>query len=1012
MSRYRLIRNYYVDLLDYLKPIIIESKNAAQRDNNSVLTQFNNRLDSTKKKTIINKLTSTVNGIIKSIETEQKYFLDKYSEQKTFKIMYIVMMIIISILIVIAIFFKAKSIINGPEYEGLENSIAWRLTSSILTYLIIFLIILSVFIVLTVNVNTLLNVYSETIGSNSQVDVLRDELNIYCSLIFNSSNISNLYLYFYYFDAWKNAMSNGIVSSDQHTILNYYVDIFKKTETGTNFLKEFSPDLNTKVVNNQASSAADILKKSNNNNWECTLYDFLSAKNNNDLPQCLLDFYADGQGYENVQKIILYSSPVFMLQETNKLLKYYYLLVTPQSDLSNNDTTKTNAILKDIVINPISNVLSTKNTINTLDQIDYSSNERLNTASNFNTNNGYLQDLFEYLLIFGFPIYLKKSDKATDFPIPGYTDKMPMKTILITSEDIDAVKNNIDRNRENPALLKTLQLDLQSKTIHLELKNIFSTIYANEFNTYITSTIADNSSLELVTSKFYKSVEQIYENLLYNFKGDILYPFALTWIKTKISNSQIVTALKNSIDPKNIQDLNSYLDIMTNIIYDKLVLPIKNSYNIFNNKRDILIEEISTKLVNYKKIDVIKYQNIVISGLITINNSFKDDVDNVIELLNEIHKTVNIKRTFELNTTTINKKFIDSDDFITLLNTNTYNDLETNLKTAYFRDIVDNFNKNISTNIALNHPNLNNLFYNSIRTYKLFKTAFILITIIGVLLFIKFIMYNVSIANRVWSMQPDASLNDCAKAEFDKRKKVNVANVSARFIFSIIFLVLIIALLRSYYKKMIDIDSFNHDIIQENTTVLLRKLTDLDTLVNNISTTIVDSDRNRKIESIDSTIFSKEDKENIYANIIDIINSYEKCNFIMEAAKNKIPFPHTDVFINILMILISLYVLNVGLTSFAPIKRIYKIKMLNKMKEALNAGSVNNLAEFSARLDSEATCHNEDMDVLAYLLKIIVFTFIIFFMIYYSSKVLSTANDFKYGLYNTSYYNDLRCYEP
>ena len=74
-------------------------------------------------------------------------------------------------------------------------------------------------------------------------------------------------------------------------------------------------------------------------------------------------------------------------------------------------------------------------------------------------------------------------------------------------------------------------------------------------------------------------------------------------------------------------------------------------------------------------------------------------------------------------------------------------------------------------------------------------------------------------------------------------------------------------------------------------------------------------------------------------------------------------------------------------------------------------GGSENINVFSEKLKSIGICHDEDMESITYSIKIIFAIFIVLFLIFYSIKIITSANDFKLGLYNSAFFEESKCYK-
>ena len=217
----------------------------------------------------------------------------------------------------------------------------------------------------------------------------------------------------------------------------------------------------------------------------------------------------------------------------------------------------------------------------------------------------------------------------------------------------------------------------------------------------------------------------------------------------------------------------------------------------------------------------------------------------------------------------------------------------------------------------------------------------------------------------------------------------------------------VIAMLIAYYKKMKAKYKFNLDIIETNTNQLKNLLEDFGDKINEIDIKLDIVDKNKTIQLISK--ITNDDKKDIFEFVKKIIEKFDKCNYILEAAKNELPFPYTEVVLNGFFMSMSILCIFYVWFNYAPVKKFIDNKYLYKMKAELQV--TDNLDQFDIKLRSLGVCHNDEMDGIVFSMKIIFFMFIIMFLVFYSVKIISSANDFEGGLFNSFYYEESICYD-
>jgi len=241
----------------------------------------------------------------------------------------------------------------------------------------------------------------------------------------------------------------------------------------------------------------------------------------------------------------------------------------------------------------------------------------------------------------------------------------------------------------------------------------------------------------------------------------------------------------------------------------------------------------------------------------------------------------------------------------------------------------------------------------------------------------------------------------------ERERNNRMVNFAVRVTIPVFVVLFLIVLLLAYYKKSKAVHDFNVDLIETNTNALKAATEELDSKIDLLDAAIDSGDKYKAIGKI--TAIDENYKRSIYNDLQIIIEKYEKCNFILEAQKNKIPFPYAEFAINGFMIFVTVLCILYVYMQINPMRRLKMIKELNKkLAESLIADKTR-IKVMKKELEYLVQCHEDDIDAIVFTLKVVFFIFIITFLIFYSTKVINASNEYQSGLYNSSYYDTSTC---
>ena len=330
----------------------------------------------------------------------------------------------------------------------------------------------------------------------------------------------------------------------------------------------------------------------------------------------------------------------------------------------------------------------------------------------------------------------------------------------------------------------------------------------------------------------------------------------------------------------------------------------------------------------------------------------------------------------------------------------TYDDFYKGLDTKYAYDVLNDFYMEVSHASGTSDMNRTeqNIFYQQMKNFRMSKTLIIMVTIVIIMGYIYYVIPQL----QTWSKLSKASEPETATGEVIR--SINYVNIAAKTLIPLVAMIFVIVLLFSYHAKSVHKFNFNKETIETNTSYLLSTISKLDSNMGRINN-VVNSKRYAAIGDIQE--IKDEDKTDMYKHMMNVITQYEKCNYIINVSRSKIPFPYTELSVDIFMLGVTLMTMVYLTMTIGPIARLEKIKELNKKREDAIIMTVSSLKEVA---DKEKQCNTEDIEAIVFTIKVIVFTAIFLFLIFYTVTILESATEFKMGLYNSVYFEESRCY--
>ena len=975
MSVYKALSNYYVEILDYLHYKIKQY---------GTLDKYFEEMDKPNKddvkKELLSKISDTILRINMLFNSREKYWRNKEKEQNTLFAIFIVIIAIIGVIFYYLLYLTIKSGYQYKNKDGGFNIIEIFKTFS--SYTIIYLVILNVFIVMIINAQKNKELYKQ------EAEKTRREATFYIKYMFtkSSSTLEN--------NIFKLALASRASL--------YSPELIHTDDTEDSLCPTNGSNKDTRNAVTTTSSYYNCATKK---------VDYAGAYNDwkSDLKLALTGFYngnenGKGDGYSQIRNIYILSGPIPMLKETRRIIESYYGIIMKdrqaKTDSAINDAA-IKKILKDNLITPILAV------IDTTPQTDELSFE--NNMINYTKNSTKLDDLkklLTYTAAYCRQVY--KQTKITDtndaiYKLLNHENYVKIKDLFTKYN----VFSKIDSYIKNPAETDALKINEYVQTMLSDLVPVYVSIYKEIYNN---GSGIEGSDLFLYDKKI------MTETVMLNIHKD---------------TSQAVYI---------IPDDNYYFSTIKNYIFTYIISPVELNIKSDDVLIQKAIDKVAINLLSYK-INFKTYHDYLTKELTKNANSSQL----VKDILNKIQKTIAFKSQFKGTKDNImgKQRFLQESDFFEVLNLMGYNELKDMLEIKHLKEIITIFYSKISDSIIRQDSTLDNLYFNINKNFKLLQTSIIMIIITIILIWSNYTLSNMQllpylttdISEKIEKLKPDidklrssiAEISGKEPADDAKRDKITsimkekqyevlllereksnrMINFTVRVVIPVFVVLFLIVLLLAYYKKSKAVHDFNVDLIESNTNALKAATEELDAKIDLLDAAVESGDKFKPIGKI--TIIDENYKRSIYNDLQTIIEKYEKCNFILEAQKNKIPFPYAEFAMNGFMIFVTVLCVLYVYMQINPIKRLKMIKELNKkLAESLIADKTR-IKIMKKELEYFVQCHEDDIDAIIFTLKVVFFIFIITFLIFYSTKVINASNEYQSGLYNSSYFDTSTC---
>ena len=472
---------------------------------------------------------------------------------------------------------------------------------------------------------------------------------------------------------------------------------------------------------------------------------------------------------------------------------------------------------------------------------------------------------------------------------------------------------------------------------------------------------------------------------------------------TEVHNSNLLSNLEKD-----------YVKMMMSIILGDIVSEQKNrfiaSYFAYEKEKDkslkaftinsrivSMVQRVAASLATYD-FKVSDYSKYVMDKLKQVGaGNMSSNVQSAIEtVLSNIDYEVGIQKGLvqkNLSDMSQEMRFVPVHDFIYNLDQYKFSTLKNALKPEYLKQIVDTINPDGSKAFAGREFNVN-----IANTLKKMLIAVIVPS---------YVLYALTLVGKA-----QKNMNVFKNGAKDDKGRLDLLlsgdplwGSVAKFGIPLAGSFLFIAIFNSYVVKARYNIEFNKEIMRENTGAIKQSVNELNNILLGLASTIRVDDSAKPIGEIAE--FDNNTKQKLYKAIKNILITYDKCNYIVGIDKYDLPFPYAEVLTDGIMVLLMLGIITYTFSKFAPIARVVELKDLYEYRET--SQTLVNDPSFISEIMTKFSCHREEVDGVMFTVKAVASMSVVIFMILYSLKITTATSEYKGGLYNSGLYESKNC---
>ena len=998
MSVFKVIGNTYTDLLDHM--------NVEYRKYNYNLDKYFQQMKGDDKRKLIDKLSYLYQRVETLRMSQDKFWASKRASANFF-----ITLIVIVLLMGFGImgFFLSFQIKHGGIYLFNEK------VRLVLIYTMMYMIFFTVFFLLLRNI-----MYNKTQSQETQKEIMGN-----ISRFGNLLGLDDEFQTVLKFIAYKNSES-----------VSRYQYLWKKNATLLRPYIKNAPADNSPLTQ---SHSVDI--------------DGLFAQKHAVLKEKLSTLFNNGDGYLIVKKELVSSTNSMMIKEFRSIIRFYYVLIKRienPTDLENMEEIRLKTI-DTYVVNDLANIPLLMTPVNNnayINTVDAPMDSSLDVIVKSNTDNALFQKdwkIFKIFLVYTvtycYQIWIRKSTLDASMPSSLKGKNMMPHLIDMNSvpkEDMDVYQRlqEVFSRHFETTMMNTMKDAKDRKEPSVEAKpppiieaqddsgdNATCLIVPNKSEVTdsdnelaIPTKTSDETFSRLLSSTMtdiMDEFERYYNPVMTKLVGDYWFPFDTTFL---LQNLPKFMKDVHSIDPVNDQNYyREFMYAMSSTVIPRCMTAFK-SYQAQNGNLPERISPIIARM-NIKLKD---YSMYIIGRLQDIHGELKPEVKaRAIEVIDMID--ADVKNKLMTSESTYGKKsndlrFLDLDSFITKIDDMSYTDLRSGLNHEYFKSILDTFYYAVSNSVNASTGNTKDIYFNEEKRLKLSNQGFVLFVVI----------LSIGVLYHVIGVFDEYKYTGKAKDKYfmdkidltgispEKRKEINnmrfdfmdkKVNLWFKGIIPITAVVFVMCLFWSFLRKSKAKYNFNRETIDSNTASLRASVHELSMLFTDMDTRVKKAEITSTLRNLPQITI--DDKTKMYESVKNIIDRFEKCNYILAAQTGDIPFPYTEATIDMFMILLCILCIIYIYGKINPIERMRDLKTLYALKE--KGQYLENDKDFTDEVTAKAKCHDTDIDSIVFTIKVLFFLFVIMFLLFYSTKVVQSTSEYEFGIYNSVYFEEALC---
>lgn len=955
MSIYKVIGNYYTDLLDFLGVKYKRYSGELDRYFADIKT-----LD--KKKELIDKIAYVFQRVEILKQAERKVWENRKRTNVIFMIIMCIMMVAVLIILTTLCIFNMKS-----YYAG---SLMTDKIQGILIYFISFLILFTVLLLIVLNMDE-----GRKRAGKMMAEVADDVDNL--KQILPVENKLRLLLVFV---AYKNAENKLIYD--------------RMIKTNGDFIRKYTVDLaGTKAEGGAAPKSAGVNLDINYNQ---IFTDFQA-----NLLTAVKDFYADGRGYVRLRKELVASSNILILSEMRRIMRYYNGIIKRKinSEALANEPVSSDKVLSDLVIPQLmllNMMLKPEATTGAAKYIDPTkpSTPDANPAALVLKNESdtefmlrfqQLRSAFFYLATYLSQIYLKKSKDDVTFD-PTLKAAMPTDIDLVTATP---------------------------QYYYAYVKGVFEQHFSLRMETLLQDAKKTQNMvalIELACAPFMDMLVSQYLECAMFIEGDYYFIFNGAYMESKIREKLLT-------DAKGLDA--AYVDIIMGVITRKVIPDAYAAFQAQNNKDarvTQLVNKLGTLMMNYD-ISLSANSKYLLETLNTKVPTSEDGIrEEYMSVMRRVDELVLSKRAALEDATKQDAaldKFLTMEEFNALLDKTPYSTLKKGMAVDFFKDILDKFYFSVSNAVYTQSKTSKDIYFGDEKKFKLARIALIMTVIIV----ISGLVYNTLSTFMEWKIIRVAkAANPRLDVKVDNKNErrevlmaygMQTSHVVIKMVVPWAAALFFLTLLYSFYKKGVAKYRFNKDTIDSNTAGLRTALQELQGQLEDMDALVGPTNMDKAMKDLPA--WNADERNKLYRLTTAIVDKAEKCNFILSTQKAELPFPYTEAIVDMFMLTVIIVSIVFIYGKINPVQRFRDIRYLNKMKDRGQYDESD--AGYQKEVSSKAQCHDTDMDTIIFTIKVMFYLFVVMFLVFYATKVITSTSDFEFGLYTSRYYEESKCYE-